>query len=68
MQMYGKFAGFPINSALFGLVSYNDPCFHDMLFFHTTIIPGCMKPFEFWDVPIVVTYYTTCNWNAGPGV
>ena len=33
MQMYGKFAGFPINSALFGLVSYNDPCFLDMLFF-----------------------------------
>ena len=25
MQMYGKFEGFPINSALFGLVSYNDP-------------------------------------------
>ena len=26
MQMYGKFGGFPLNGALFGLVSYNDPC------------------------------------------
>ena len=27
MQMYGKIEGFPLNCALFGLVSYNDPCF-----------------------------------------
>ena len=27
MQIYGKFDGFPINSALFGLVIY-DPCIH----------------------------------------
>ena len=25
MQMYGKFEGFPLNRALVGLVSYNDP-------------------------------------------
>ena len=26
MQMYGNFEGFPLNSAVFGLVSYNDTC------------------------------------------
>ena len=26
MQMYGKFDGFPKNSALFGLVIHHDPC------------------------------------------
>ena len=26
MQMCSEFEGFPCNSALFGLVSYNDPC------------------------------------------
>ena len=26
MQMHGRFEGFSLNSALFGLVSYNDPC------------------------------------------
>ena len=26
-QTYGNFEGFPLNSALFGLGSYNDPCF-----------------------------------------
>ena len=25
-QMYGKFGGFPLNVALFGLVIHNDPC------------------------------------------
>ena len=31
MQMYGKFEGFPMNSALSGLVSYNDPCVTSLL-------------------------------------
>ena len=26
MQMYGEFEGFPTSIALFGLVSYSDPC------------------------------------------
>ena len=40
MQIYGNFEGFPENnSALFGLVSYNDPCWLKWKYFYELELP-----------------------------
>ena len=47
MQMYGSFEGFPLNSALFGLVSYNDPCHWGnpaLIYFLSGLINDCSLP------------------------
>ena len=44
MQNYGIFKWFPLNSVLFGLVSYNDPCFMDSFLVSTrSFFFGCAK-------------------------
>ena len=56
MQMHGKFQGFPINSAFFGLVSYNDPLY------------GLEGTIDLSEPRCAFTRWTTCSstWFLSP--
>ena len=59
MQMYGRFDGFPLHSALFGLVSYNDhpPVFQNLV--GLTLVSGWKIGRNKSDVASAL-----CNWGV----